>query len=474
LTQSDPKDAEAWFNYGLSLAWLGENLKAIEALGQGINLETDPAKNTEAAALIEVLRCGQGVGDQTDYIAHSVVFRIAQPQAVIQLLQTFESTGRIIGLRADQRTGMLQGLILEDRPNLGMGIGNPVAPCAAHLIIVQDVMRLWNTNKESLSKLLTEIRVKLTNALIDVGEGDMPAQFGDVALEAMSFPHQRAELEQIRSRMEEHATFFFEETWVKRSLRSLAGLTPEDAAKSETYRKRLMGVVLFLEQCFSGNAPRLSEKENTEPVKFYDFDRLRNKLGLGGAAPTESKKLDVNSLSLEELTKLNLAELSDADLEQAFRSALRQGGAEEASHLARSLISRPASGDRFFLFNHLIEQARLGNKLDDVLSLLESAEQQDREANEGKRANDYLLKRGQTLVRRGEVDRAIETFETLLKNAPTEGRYFANATESMLGLKKGAKALAFAEAGLVVARSQNNRDLEGQLLELAAAARKLG
>ncbi len=41
-------------------------------------------------------------------------------------------------------------------------------------------------------------------------------------------------------------------------------------------------------------------------------------------------------------------------------------------------------------------------------------------------------------------------------------------------MRQGSRALNFAEKGLVEARKQQNRDAEGHLMELAAAARKLG
>ena len=48
----------------------------------------------------------------------------------------------------------------------------------------------------------------------------------------------------------------------------LAGAAPVDAAGSPNLRKRLRGVIQFLQDCAAGTAPRL-----------YDFDRLRGKLG---------------------------------------------------------------------------------------------------------------------------------------------------------------------------------------------------
>ncbi len=48
------------------------------------------------------------------------------------------------------------------------------------------------------------------------------------------------------------------------------------------------------------------------------------------------------------------------------------------------------------------------------------------------------------------------------------------AAEAMLTRGQGPRALRFAEEGLAQARKQNDRDSEGHLTELAAAARKQG
>ena len=48
------------------------------------------------------------------------------------------------------------------------------------------------------------------------------------------------------------------------------------------------------------------------------------------------------------------------------------------------------------------------------------------------------------------------------------------AAETMLSARQGSRALKFAEAGLIEARKQNNRDLEGHFVELADAARRQG
>src|SRR5207245_137333 len=56
-TAEQPDLAAAWYNLGLTRAWLGENVKAVEALERYIELETDEARSEAAGSLTEVLRC---------------------------------------------------------------------------------------------------------------------------------------------------------------------------------------------------------------------------------------------------------------------------------------------------------------------------------------------------------------------------------------------------------------------------------
>ena len=107
-----------------------------------------------------------------------------------------------------------------------------------------------------------------------------------------------------------------------------------------------------------------------------------------------------------------------------------------------------------------------------ALDYLNEGEKADREQNEGRRRNDYELRRGQIHAKRGEPDAAQDVFERLIASAPSEMRFRSSAAEAMLGAKQGARALAFAEQGLAQARRQNDRDSEEHFRELVAAARK--
>ena len=96
----------------------------------------------------------------------------------------------------------------------------------------------------------------------------------------------------------------------------------------------------------------------------------------------------------------------------------------------------------------------------------------DCEQNEGRRRNDYELRRGQVHVKRGEADAAADVFQRLIERVPDELKYRGSAAEAMLTLKQAARALRFAEDGLAAARQHGDRDSEQYLLELAEAAKR--
>jgi predicted Zn-dependent protease len=121
-----------------------------------------------------------------------------------------------------------------------------------------------------------------------------------------------------------------------------------------------------------------------------------------------------------------------------------------------------------------VQRALAETRLDDALDLVNEGEKADCEQNEGRRRDDYEFRRGQVHAKRGEADQAHDVFQRLIERAPANPRFNGTAAEAMLALKQPAKALRFAEDGLAKARQQNDRDSEGYLMELVAAAKKQG
>jgi predicted Zn-dependent protease len=103
---------------------------------------------------------------------------------------------------------------------------------------------------------------------------------------------------------------------------------------------------------------------------------------------------------------------------------------------------------------------------------VDEGEKDDCEHNEGRRRNDYELRRGQVHVKQGAFHEAQDAFDRLIARVPGEMKVRVSAAEALLSAKQAGPALKYAEAGLAEARKQNNRDFEGAFLELVDAAKR--
>jgi predicted Zn-dependent protease len=185
--------------------------------------------------------------------------------------------------------------------------------------------------------------------------------------------------------------------------------------------------------------------------------------------------MDFASMSAPDLANLTPASLSSADLDRAYQAALKLNERDLAGKFAADLVGRPAypeRPDRFPLFQLLISQSLAQGDTTVALDHVNEGERIDCEQNEGKRRNDYELRRAQVHAKRGEFDQAEEVYDRLITRSPSELNVRVNAAETMLSARQGARAKKYAQQGLSEALKQNNRDLEGHFKELLAAAGK--
>lgn len=477
LTKEDPNDAAAWFNLGLAHAWLGDNPSALEALRRYVELESDENAAGEAAALMEVLRCGKGQEDEGDYREHVFAYQFRDPQSIVQLLETWERGGRLASLPAPQE-GMFMALVLELNAAGLITVGAPASDAGrmgGYVVIVGNLFQFTSPLKEPFDRIRDEVRQSLTLGLTELQERLAPIQFPDVTADALLFPIKRTE--DAAQRVLDHIQKHYEETWIHKPRRALSGNTPVDAAAHPVLRKHLRGVVQFIQDCATGGS-----------VSQYDFNRLRRKLGLLGepatlpaGSGTEATHSSANAagspldLGVAELAALDAANLTDERLEQAYQAAVKLDAEELAANFARTLIARPIrpdQTDRFPWYSYLTQFALKNGDKDAALGYVNEGEKVDGEHNEGRRRNDYQLRRAQVHVKRAEVEQAADVFQQLIDRAPNNFRYRGSAAESMLSLRQGSRALRFAEEGILAARQANDRDSEQYLQELAAAATK--
>lgn len=471
LAKADPEDPNVWFNLGLTQAWLGQNLLAVESFDKYLARETDEALAAQAAALVEVLRVGQGMEDHSDYVEHASTVQLRDPQAFVNGLVQLEKDGMVAGLRYDQEQGILAGFVLSPAPvSLIGGETATNQPLGAFFMLMGTILRVWNVQEDKVLAAFTLFRDKIATPMTEPLRTRGPAKFQDILAPALVFPKNVTSQEAHDQIVRENLSRYFEETWIHRPLKSLGNVPPIDAGGSAVTRRKLAGVVLFLEQ--------ISTMGQKQPP--YDFDRLRRKLTLGGGeavAPAAAATLDIAAMSVPDLTTLPLDRLDPAQLELAFQTALSLDGKEVAGKFAVALIEAPPRADRSDRYpwhNHLVNLALAEDDFQGAINRLNEGEKDDCENNEGRRRNDFELRRAQILVKKGDHAEAEATFTRLIDRVPQEWKYRGAATETFLSARQGQRAVAFAERALGEAKKQNNRDQEGYFHELLEAAKRQG
>jgi tetratricopeptide (TPR) repeat protein len=470
LTKDDANDVSAWFNLGLTRAWVGDNRPALEALNRYVELEPDEENATAATALMEVLRFGEGMGDESDYHEFSFAFRMKDPQTVSKLLEEWQTSHRLI-VPPNQQEGSFVALVMEFSQAGIITEGSApadVARLAGYFAVVGQMIRVWGSDKDAVGRLREELRGRLGLGIGEAEERRGTPAFSEVMSEALVFPSNVAGEEGTR-RVLDHAASYYEGTWINKPRRALAGSAPAEAVKFPVLRKKLRGVIQFIQDCAANSM-----------LSGYDFDGLRRKLGLLGAATAAAPATggtNVAALDAAGLAGLKAETLSDEEVEQAFLAAQKLGADDLAKQFGKALTGRAPKAqkpDRYALFSYLALRALKDGELDAALDLVNEGESQDCTHNGGSRRNDYELRRGQVHAKRGEADQAEDVFRRLIERTPSDMKFRTTAVEAMIVLKQGAKALRFAEEGLVEARKLNERDSEGHLMELVEAAKRQG
>src|SRR5438874_6995538 len=128
LTAENPEDAAAQYDLALSRAWLGDNRGALEALRQYVGLEPDESRAAAAWALGEVLRFGHGMEDAADYVEHSALFQIRNPQQLFEVLEGWHRDNRLTALQMQEQEGVVSALILDSAGLVSAGTAAQMYP----------------------------------------------------------------------------------------------------------------------------------------------------------------------------------------------------------------------------------------------------------------------------------------------------------------------------------------------------------
>lgn len=460
LTADHPDVAANWFNLGLLRAWSGNASGAVEALVRATELEADDALATESGALAEALRLGEGMEDQSDHVSSQVFVQLSTFDNLSELVKKWSSEQRLIVMNEGSETEPVTLQVLE--PTLVEG---SAVRATAMVAVVPEGLMIIGYQQRDLDGLLDEVRTALGPAVQQVNGSDRFETRSPVIRDLPVYVNKGGESAQdtVRSAI----MSYFEERWVNQPLKALGGATASSVTSDPKQKRRLLGIVEFLSRSL------IDTTGADNPL--YDFNRLRTKLGLPTTGGASSGQADIDLLTVAGLEALDAGTLTDSQVEQAYRQALKLENGALASRFADVALQRESIADRYAYFADAIRRAREANNGPEELRLIDAADAADRASNEGRRSASIGLSRGRALIKQGKLDDALSALQQAISATPDDLALRSNATESLLGAGQAAAALTLAEAGLERARKLQQRDAEQQFLELVGAAkRKLG
>jgi hypothetical protein len=337
-TQAD-KSPALWRNLATIRSFLGDYVKAVDALRKFAALEVPVDDAVEAEALAQLFSKAEADG-QMDEI--SLTYNVDNAEAV---QEKFAPDRRFERLPLDTRPWTEQNepppraaFLLLDRPALASGkdISRDQIPNQVGQLLLFGKQ----TDREARLELLIfrpelSAAEKLLGELLgqSLGSASSETVIGhlDQVEHALSWhwrlPDDTPEQLRLKLSIDERRSLVLQR-WPKLPLPIFGGRTPEQAAPEPQYRNRLLAAIWLLQ---------LSDADST----FETYNELRRKLNLPELADLDAAGLDVNHLPLDRICRLKPEALSDEQLQQAFNRAVVANFALALRRLAPEVIKRP-------------------------------------------------------------------------------------------------------------------------------------
>lgn len=444
------------FNVGLCRAWGGDYRGALEALSTYVHNEPDENRAAEAWMLAESLRFSEGMEEVSDYLQHSVHYPLGDPQRILQWLSKHPRVGD-----PKQKEHMVFGTFLDResipwRDDIALF---ELPRIIAFWVISPKEFLVSSTQLTHLAQIRREIETELGSALGQPRTGKKASimqQFLsnliDVRVPQACSDTKFASL--VRMLLEQK----FGGNWLGTPLVSLDRCSPAEAVKRSGGRKKVLGLIRFLEE--------LTKRFVSGPSIF---DPVRAQLGLPTVDP--AFKLDT---ALGGSVGVPSDADSDVSLLARFQTAVQNAQNDLAADLAKELTSRPGvegSADRFPVFRYLIERAITGEMFDKALELVGAGERFDRDCCGSNRASEYAILRARVLFAKADPNAACATIESAFLVPKANLEHIGRAVEMLLRQKANDLAGRLAEHGLKEAQAAGDRDREAYFRELQAASR---
>ena len=460
LIEIEPDDADAWFNRGLCLAWAGRDHEAVECLNQVARLEadSDAQKAAEAWTLAEVLRQGGGAESLSDDLRFACNFAWNDDDTS-RLEDAFAEIRRIPAprdpTRPDDHPADLVVMEWLDRPFPAAEdvTGEADLPrVLATVYITAGTLRLSSPRVETLEEAEEKLRRFLGDDVQPEARvaAPLPLPFLDADVWTTRMP-EGLDRDLAHRLARETVENYYENQWIHRPRQGLDGLTPlaasHDARRGDAIaRAKLEGIIRLREQLGSrGSAMAM--------YQGYPFDRLRRRLGLDLVVADSIDPHDLSCAPLAVLESLEVDELDDVRLAEAFKSAAGLREDVLTSRFAAEVARRKPEAfprlDLAAVFAPLVRVATQRGNPGEALSWLEEARSLSPETT--RRTFDTW--RAEILSRIGRPDEAAQIYQTLVASAPAAPQVALDAAETLLDNGHHRHARDFLDSACALARS---------------------
>ena len=440
LAEGDRSDSAAWFNLGLGLAWQGRNAEAIEAMDQFVQKTDDDEAAADAWDIAELLRFGLADDEigLSDAVQHAVRYEIRDAEAGMEGMR---GSGHVVVVEMNGRP-MMHWL---DRP-LGEPVESGVLQRSprrlARMQPVPGGLLVVAQQADDLEEAARGLDVALDAAAERQETFEQPGSADFLDTWPLEFMHETEDADELARRRAEDVRSFYEDLWPQRPLRSLGGLKPLEAKDNAAYARKLEGVVRFRERLWDGRGVT------------YDFDRLRNRLGLksGYDQGQFGVRADFAAMNAGQLAAVDLTELSADELITAYRSAAAMDSFSLTLAVVEEMTGRDM-GDAFPLTPAFALLLRRCDDADRRRSLLARFVEHDPQ-------HEATLKLAAATgtVKAGAVDAGVMQAEAVDADQAALPE-LATFVESLLSADAAGQAAPFVRRGKALAETAGDRDL---------------
>lgn len=380
LSAKHPDLAALPYNAAVVVGWLGDQAKFVAGLRKFAQLVAQQSPNglpddaVEAEAIAQLLDA-QTRDEGADVVR--VTYAVADEEALVDKLTRDKRTAAY--RLSESEAHALDGLpprhtfLLLDRelPDTGVGVTADATPRivgvlsyygrqtdkAERLELVADRDEDFDETLRTLSAVTGDsLGERAAEEVVGRGSG-APAMRS-----RWRFPDDTPVADRRRVVTQEQRRVLMEE-WPTKPLAKLGGKSPLEAAGDPAMRLPVTAALMVLEQTAAAAV---------EPGVFVE---LRSKLGLPTPEPIDPKQVDLETIALSRVGRVDLRQASDDDLYSLYKRTELAGATDVAKLVAREAVDRPGLAEDLPPEDLYGRLAALEPELDDALAWIERGRQ---------------------------------------------------------------------------------------------------